>query len=72
MQYGEFRSGYDKDTEDTRIVWFGIRYIVETYLNRRWTLQARGRCHSGLAATCTRRPLDSCMGAGPPARPVHA
>ena len=35
--YGEFRSGYDKDEEDTRIVFYGIRYIVETFLHRRWT-----------------------------------
>ena len=35
--YGEFRSGYDKDKEDTRCVFYGIRYIVETFLHRRWT-----------------------------------
>lgn len=37
MQYGEFRHGFNKDTEDTRLVFYGIRYIVETYLLRPWT-----------------------------------
>ena len=35
--YGEFRRGYNKDKEDTRCVFYGIRYIVETFLHRRWT-----------------------------------
>eukprot|EP00887_Chlorella_sp_A99_P003184 scaffold9.g3184.t1 len=39
VAYGEFRSGFDADTADTRLVFFGIRYIVETFLNRRWTVQ---------------------------------
>ena len=38
-QYGEFRSGYDKDTSDTRLVWYGLRYIVENYLLRQWTVE---------------------------------
>jgi nicotinamide phosphoribosyltransferase len=37
--YGEFRRGYDKDKSDTRIVNYGMRHIVETYLHRRWTQQ---------------------------------
>ena len=37
-QYGEFRRGYDGDAADTRLVWYGVRYIVETYLHRRWTV----------------------------------
>ena len=41
-QYGEFRKGFrlkqGHDTEDTRVVAYGIRYIVQTYLERRWTL----------------------------------
>ena len=39
VQYGEFRCGYDGDTNDTRIVWYGIRYIVEHYVNRQWTMK---------------------------------
>ena len=39
LQYGEFRSGYDKDTSDTRLVWYGLRYIVENYLLRQWTVE---------------------------------
>lgn len=40
-QYGEFRQGYDKDTKDTRLVFYGLRYILEHYVARRWTLQVR-------------------------------
>ena len=38
LQYGEFRSGYADDKEDTRIVFYGLRYILETYLLRQWTV----------------------------------
>ncbi|QDZ24410.1 nicotinamide phosphoribosyltransferase [Chloropicon primus] len=37
--YGEFRRGYNKDKEDTRCVFYGIRYIVETFLHKKWTKQ---------------------------------
>lgn len=37
MQYGEFRRGFDGDEEDMRLVWYGIRYIVEQYIERKWT-----------------------------------
>jgi nicotinamide phosphoribosyltransferase len=41
-QYGEFRKGFrlasGHDEADKRIVAYGIRYIVENYLERRWTL----------------------------------
>lgn len=39
LQYGEFRCGYGKDTADTRIACYGMRYIVEEYIAKRWTLQ---------------------------------
>ena len=39
VAYGEFRSGFDRDTEDTRIVWYGMRYILETHVARQWTEQ---------------------------------
>lgn len=39
LQYGEFRSGYDGDEEDKRIVWYGIRYVVEHFVNRKWTMK---------------------------------
>ncbi|GMH45188.1 hypothetical protein BSKO_13145 [Bryopsis sp. KO-2023] len=38
VAYGEFRCGYNKDTEDTRLVWHGLRYILETFVQRQWTL----------------------------------
>jgi len=39
VQYGEFRSGYGGDQEDTRLVFYGLRYLLETYLLRQWTLE---------------------------------
>jgi nicotinic acid phosphoribosyltransferase len=36
VAYGEFRKPYEGMT-DQRIVFYGIRHIVENYLNRRWT-----------------------------------
>jgi nicotinamide phosphoribosyltransferase len=38
-QYGEFRCGYDKDEGDTRMVVYGIRYVIENYLLKQWTVQ---------------------------------
>lgn len=38
LQYGEFRSGYAKDKADTRIVSYGIRYLIENYVSRQWTM----------------------------------
>ena len=37
VAYGEFRSGYNQDAADTRVVHYGIRHLIETYLHRRWT-----------------------------------
>ncbi|MHA2066420.1 MAG: nicotinate phosphoribosyltransferase [Candidatus Thorarchaeota archaeon] len=37
VAYGEFRKAYD-GMDDDRLVFYGIRYIVENYLNRRWTV----------------------------------
>ena len=34
LQYGEFRSGYGRDKTDTRLVFHGMRYLVENYLSR--------------------------------------
>jgi len=39
VAYGEFRGPFEKDSTDTRFVFYGIRYIIETYLNRRWTVE---------------------------------
>ena len=35
--YGEFRSGYLKDKTDTRLIVFGINYLLDNYLNIQWT-----------------------------------
>ena len=34
--YGEFRRAYLKDDKDERIVFYGIRYIIENYISRPW------------------------------------
>lgn len=39
VAYGEFRSPFKKDTLDTRIVYFGIRYIIEEYIAKRYTVE---------------------------------
>lgn len=36
-QYGEFRTGFNGDKEDTRMVVWGLRYILENYVMRQWT-----------------------------------
>jgi nicotinamide phosphoribosyltransferase len=39
VQYGEFRAGYAKDSKDTRMVAYGIRYLIENYIAKQWTMQ---------------------------------
>lgn len=47
--YGEFRKGYmgkdgKHDKEDTRLLFYGIRYIVENFLSKPWTMEDVERC----------------------------
>ncbi|RUS22413.1 Quinolinate phosphoribosyl transferase [Endogone sp. FLAS-F59071] len=39
VAYGEFRAGYDGDKTDTRLVFYGIRYIIENYVAKQWTVE---------------------------------
>jgi nicotinic acid phosphoribosyltransferase len=39
VAYGEFRKAYNGDKNDERIVFCGMRYIIETYVTHRWTLE---------------------------------
>jgi nicotinamide phosphoribosyltransferase len=39
VAYGEFRSGYERDAADARFAWYGIRYVIENYVARRWTME---------------------------------
>ncbi|KAF9966033.1 hypothetical protein BGZ70_003483 [Mortierella alpina] len=39
VAYGEMRQAYDKDPTDNRIVFYGIRYLIENYIAKKWTLQ---------------------------------
>ena len=65
--YGEFRAGFNKDQEDTRLVAYGIRYIIENHVCRQWTMQdidqadlfyrsgeMRGSAASGVQHVCAR------------------
>ena len=67
LQYGEFRSGYAKDQADTRIVSYGIRYLIENYVSRQWTMtdvemaDAFYRC-AKLGAPQLRRCLSAAWG----------
>lgn len=36
-QYACFRSGFDRDVDDTRAVWFGVEHVVDEWVARRWT-----------------------------------
>ncbi|KAI3639982.1 hypothetical protein MIR68_001987 [Amoeboaphelidium protococcarum] len=36
--YGEFRHSYEKDQRDHRMVFYGMRYILETHLSTPWTM----------------------------------
>ncbi|OMH79964.1 Nicotinamide phosphoribosyltransferase, partial [Zancudomyces culisetae] len=37
--YGEFRTSYEKDSEDHRIVYYGMRYIITEYIAKKWTIE---------------------------------
>ncbi|KAI9502490.1 hypothetical protein GGI25_002669 [Coemansia spiralis] len=37
--YAEFRHGFDKDSKDERMVFYGIRHVLENYINRQWAMK---------------------------------
>lgn len=39
VAYGEFRSPFAKDPEDSRFVFYGMRYIIDNYVAVQWTEQ---------------------------------
>ncbi|KAJ2843932.1 hypothetical protein J3B02_005115, partial [Coemansia erecta] len=39
VAYAEFRHSYEKDADDERIVFYGIRYVIEHYVCRQWTVR---------------------------------
>ena len=39
VQYGEFRTGFNKDKKDTRMLCYGIRYLIENYISQQWTME---------------------------------
>ncbi|KAJ1563022.1 hypothetical protein HK405_004147 [Cladochytrium tenue] len=39
VAYGEFRSAFQNDSDDRRIVLYGLRYIIETYVAKQWKLE---------------------------------
>lgn len=36
--YGEFRRSFNKDHSDHRILFYGLRHVVDRYVARRWTI----------------------------------
>lgn len=39
VAYGEFRCSYENDPIDHRIIFFGLRYILDNYIAKQWTRQ---------------------------------
>ena len=39
VAYGEFRSSFKKDKHDQRMIIYGLRYIIETYVGKKWTME---------------------------------
>ncbi len=37
VAYGEFRKPFRGDKDDNRFIFYGMRYLINTYLNRQWT-----------------------------------
>ncbi|ORZ35847.1 nicotinate phosphoribosyltransferase family-domain-containing protein [Catenaria anguillulae PL171] len=37
VAYGEFRHAFNKCPTDHRVVFYGMRYLIETYINKQWT-----------------------------------
>lgn len=43
--YGEFRTAFNKDKTDSRVLFYGMRYIIENYIDKRWTLEDVRKAH---------------------------
>ncbi|KAJ1937601.1 hypothetical protein GGF37_005139, partial [Kickxella alabastrina] len=39
VAYAEFRHGFNNDSSDERMVFYGLQYIIDQYINRRWTAE---------------------------------
>ncbi|KAJ1898163.1 hypothetical protein LPJ66_002928 [Kickxella alabastrina] len=39
VAYAEFRHGFGNDSSDERMVFYGLQYIVDQYINRQWTAE---------------------------------
>lgn len=39
VAYGEFRCPFQKDTSDTRLVFYGLKYIIDQFVAVPWTLE---------------------------------
>jgi hypothetical protein len=37
VAYGEFRAAFERDKTDDRMVFYGMRHVVENYLMNPWT-----------------------------------
>lgn len=64
VAYGEFRAPFKRDKGDTRFVFYGIRYFVETYLHHQWTAEARAQRRRHFSVLPPAHPLTR-AGGGP-------
>lgn len=39
VAYGEFRTPFNGNKQDNRFVFYGMRYVIQTYLEKKWTLE---------------------------------
>eukprot|EP01128_Nolandella_sp_AFSM9_P010696 TRINITY_DN743_c0_g2_i1.p1 TRINITY_DN743_c0_g2~~TRINITY_DN743_c0_g2_i1.p1 ORF type:complete len:532 (+),score=178.28 TRINITY_DN743_c0_g2_i1:62-1597(+) len=39
IAYGEFRANFQRDATDSRFIFFGMRYFLENFLFKQWTLE---------------------------------
>lgn len=39
VAYGEFRAPMEHNKSDHRFVFWGIRYVIEMWVNKRWTME---------------------------------
>jgi len=44
VAYGEFRQSFEKNKEDQRILFYGIRYLVQSFLEKQWTMEDVNKC----------------------------
>ena len=44
VAYGEFRGPYQGQTDDHRFIFYGMRYLTQTFIERQWTMDDVDKC----------------------------